>query len=187
MESNGRNKVCSVEHAGALDIRLRKLIHNPGKMLKPFIKEGMTVMDLGCGPGFFTLEMARMVGKNGKVTAVDLQDGMLDIVREKVKNANLKNIVEFHNCTSNKIGLSKTFDFILLFYMLHEVPDQLAFLQEVSSLCIPGGKVLIVEPKFHVAKNDFQKSKEIMIMIGNNVSDGPNIFLSRSVLLEKKV
>jgi ubiquinone/menaquinone biosynthesis C-methylase UbiE len=187
MESNGRNKVCSVERAGALDIRLRKLIHNPGKMLKPFIKEGMAVMDLGCGPGFFTIEMARMVGKNGKVTAVDLQDGMLDIVRKKVTNTNLENIVEFHNCSNNKIGLSKTFDFILVFYMLHEVPDQLAFLQEVLSLSIPGGKVLIVEPKFHVTKNDFEKAKETMKMIGYIVIEEPKIFLSRSVLLEKIV
>ena len=78
METNYKSKVCSVESAGALDIQLRKLIQNPGKILKPFIKEGMTVMDLGCGPGFFTIEMARMVGKNGNVTAVDLQEGMLN-------------------------------------------------------------------------------------------------------------
>ncbi|MGC1389836.1 MAG: class I SAM-dependent methyltransferase, partial [Bacteroidales bacterium] len=123
-----RNKVCSVEAAGALDLKLRKLIHNPSSILKPFIKEGMTVADLGCGPGFFTLEMARMVGKNGKVTAVDLQEGMLDIVRKKVSGTDLQNIIEFHNCHDNKIGLAKTFDFILVFYMLHEVPDQSAFL-----------------------------------------------------------
>jgi ubiquinone/menaquinone biosynthesis C-methylase UbiE len=74
MKSPERNRVCSVERAGALDISLRKLLQNPQKILKPFIKEGMTVADLGCGPGFFTIEMAKMVGNNGKVTAVDLQE-----------------------------------------------------------------------------------------------------------------
>lgn len=185
MALKGRNRVCSVERAGALDISLRKLIHNPQKMLKPFIKEGMTVMDLGCGPGFFTIEMAKMVGKNGKVTAVDLQEGMLEIVRKKVTDTDLQNIVEFHNCPDNKIGLSKTFDFILVFYMLHEVPDQTAFLQEVLTLLKPEGRVLIAEPKFHVTKNGFYNAKETMKKTGFKVVEEPEIFFSRSVLLEK--
>jgi ubiquinone/menaquinone biosynthesis C-methylase UbiE len=186
MKSPERNRVCSVERAGALDISLRKLLQNPQKILKPFIKEGMTVADLGCGPGFFTIEMAKMVGNNGKVTAVDLQEGMLDIVRKKVKNSKLQNIVEFHNCLNDKIGLSETFNFILIFYMLHEVPDQSAFLREVFSLLKPDGKVLIVEPKFHVSKTDFSNSEEILKSIGFDIIEKPKVFYSRSVVIRKR-
>ena len=187
MESTPRNNVCSVERAGALDISLRKLFQSPKRILKPYIKEGMTVADIGCGPGFFTIEMAKLVGHNGKVTAVDLQDGMLAIVRGKTENSNLRIIVEFHNCKDNKIGLSKTFDFILVFYMLHEVPDQTAFLTELNSLIKPGGKILIVEPKFHVTKNDFDNSGIKMQKAGFTVLDRPKIFFSRSVVLEKTI
>ena len=44
----------------------------------------MTALDVGCGPGFFTLDMARLVGESGQVIAADLQEGMLQIVRDKI-------------------------------------------------------------------------------------------------------
>jgi 2-polyprenyl-3-methyl-5-hydroxy-6-metoxy-1,4-benzoquinol methylase len=60
------NRVCPVELAGSLDSKIRKWFQNPKKILAPFIKEGMNVLDVGCGPGFFSVELAKMVGKNGK-------------------------------------------------------------------------------------------------------------------------
>jgi ubiquinone/menaquinone biosynthesis C-methylase UbiE len=185
MATTVRKSVCSVEHAGALDISIRKLFQNPRKILKPFVKEGMTAADIGCGPGFFTIEMAKIVGHYGTVTAVDLQEGMLKIVRRKTENTNLRNTVEFHNCQADNIGLAKTFDFILVFYMLHEVPDQKAFLTELNTIIKPAGKILIVEPKFHVRKSDFANSELIMQKAGFNVLAGPDVFFSRSVVLEK--
>ncbi len=186
MESIEKNKVCSVERAGTLDLRLRKLIQNPQKILKSYIKEGMTVLDMGCGPGFFSIEMAKMVVPGGKVVAADLQEGMLDIVKEKIKKSSLQNIIEIYKCQSDKIGLSKEFDFILIFYMLHEVPSQSTFLKEIYSLLKHDGKVLIVEPNFHVTKNDFNNSIEILKDIGFNIIEKPKIFFSRSVLINKR-
>jgi ubiquinone/menaquinone biosynthesis C-methylase UbiE len=186
MNSTERTKVCSVEHAGALDLRIRKLLHNPNKILKSYIHEDMTAFDIGCGPGFFTIEMAKMVGADGKVVAVDLQQGMLEIVKNKVANTTLQNRVEFHNCPNDKIGLSKLADFILVFYMLHEVPNQTAFLSEIYTLLKPNGKVLIVEPKFHVSKNDFNNSIKMMKTQGFEVVEEPKVFFSRSVLITRK-
>jgi ubiquinone/menaquinone biosynthesis C-methylase UbiE len=185
MESEQSNKVCGVERAGALDIRIRKLFHDPQKILKHYIVEGMTVLDTGCGPGFFTMEMAKMVGRSGKVTAADLQEGMLEIVKKKIVKSGLQNVIELHKCQNDKIGLSKEFDFILIFYMLHEVPDQTAFLKEIHSLLKSGGKVLISEPKFHVSKKDFNSSKELLKNIGFHIVAEPDVFFSRSVLLKK--
>ncbi len=65
--------VCPVEIAGMLDGKLRRWVHNPVKILSPLITEGMTVLDVGCGPGFFSIEMARLVGADGSVIAADLQ------------------------------------------------------------------------------------------------------------------
>jgi ubiquinone/menaquinone biosynthesis C-methylase UbiE len=185
METIERSKVCRVERAGALDGSLRKLFHNPRKIMEPFIKEGMTVFDLGCGPGFFTIEIAKIVGPAGKVVAADLQEGMLEIVKRKIENTSLQNIIELHKCQSDKIALSEKADFILIFYMLHEVPDQAAFLKEVHSLLKPNGKALIVEPKFHVTKDDFRKYREILKQIGFGIVEGPDVFFSRSVLINK--
>ena len=56
-------RVCPVEKADRLDTRIRRWLQNPQKILKPYIKEGMTVLDFGCGPGFFSVDMAQMVGR----------------------------------------------------------------------------------------------------------------------------
>ena len=75
--SDGNKRVCPVERAGSLDNRFRRWLQDPRKILSPHIKEGMTVLDLGCGPGYFTIDIAQMVGKSGRVIAADLQEGML--------------------------------------------------------------------------------------------------------------
>jgi ubiquinone/menaquinone biosynthesis C-methylase UbiE len=56
---------------------LRRLLQDPDKIVKPYVKEGMVVLDVGCGMGFFSLTLARLVGKTGKVVCVDLQDRMI--------------------------------------------------------------------------------------------------------------
>ena len=83
--SNRNNRVCPVERAGSLDNRVRKWLQNPKKILEPYITEGMIVLDVGCGPGFFSIDMAQMVGNSGRVIASDLQEGMLQKVRNKIE------------------------------------------------------------------------------------------------------
>ena len=80
MKNEENPYVCPSRHAGSLDNSFRRWLQNPQKILAPYIKEGMTVLDVGCGPGFFSVEIAKMVGKNGKVISADLQDGMLEKV-----------------------------------------------------------------------------------------------------------
>ena len=110
-------RVCPVERAGGLDNPLRRWLQRPEKLLRPYIKPGMTVLDLGCGPGFFTIEIARMLKGSGKVIAADLQQGMLDKVEQKIKNTELEPIVTLHRCKEKQIGLTEKADFILAFYM----------------------------------------------------------------------
>jgi ubiquinone/menaquinone biosynthesis C-methylase UbiE len=186
MKTAERNKICSVENAHALDLGIRKLVHHPQKILKPYIKEGMSVLDVGCGPGFFSIEMAKMLGGTGKLVAADLQEGMLRIVKKKISGTDLQKIIEFHQCLNDKIGLTQEFDFILVFYMLHEVPDQTIFLKELYTLLKPEGKVLLVEPKFHVTEKDFNKSIDLSENIGFEIIESPKVFFSRSVVMNKK-
>lgn len=89
----------------------------------------MTVLDVGCGPGFFSIAMAQMVGKSGRVIASDLQEGMLQKVKAKINGTELEERIVLHKCEENKIGLSESVDFVLLFYMVHEVPNKVVFFQ----------------------------------------------------------
>jgi len=187
MKNKKQNRICPVNNAGSLDNFIRRIIQNPQKMLKPYIKEGMIILDVGCGPGFFTVEIARMLNGTGKVIAADLQEGMLDKVRQKIKGTDLEHKIELHKCQSESIGITENVDFILVFYMVHEVPNQDLFLKELYSVLKSNGQLLIAEPKFHVSKNDFKIMEEKVKSLGFKIIDKPKIFFSRSVVLEKVV
>jgi len=181
-----RERVCPVENAGSLDGILRKWIHNPRKILRKYIKEGMTVLDIGCGPGFFSIEMAKMVGNKGKVIAADLQEGMLNIIRKKIKGKKIEKIIQLHKCEINKIKVNKKIDFILAFYVVHEIPNKQNFFKKVKSILKSEGTILFIEPKFHVSEEDFRKSIKIAQEAGLKPLKTKKIFLSRSILLKKK-
>ena len=183
--SNNNNRVCPVERAGILDNKLRRWLQNPQKILKPFIKEGMTVLDVGCGPGFFSVDMALMVGKSGRVIASDLQEEMLQKVSDKITGTELEKRIILTKCEQNTIGVSEYIDFVLLFYIVHEIPNQEDFFNEIGSRLNPNGQVLLVEPPFHVSRSAFEETVKKAENAGFVESKGPNIFLSKTRILKK--
>jgi ubiquinone/menaquinone biosynthesis C-methylase UbiE len=185
--SNEKNKrICPVEYAGGLDNSFRRLFQNPRKILKPFIHDGMTVLDLGCGPGFFSVEIAKMLKDSGKVIAADLQEGMLDRVRQKIRMTAWEQRVYLHKCQEDTIGVTEKVDFVLVFYMIHEVPNQDNLLKELKSILKPAGKIFIIEPKLHVSKKAFEEMIIIIKGIGFEIVDRPEVFFSRTALLAIK-
>jgi len=181
----GKGRVCPVERAGHLDNILRRWVQNPFKILSPYVKEGMTVLDFGCGPGYFTVVMAHMVGKAGRVIACDLQEEMLQKVRHNIQATALEERVTLHRCKENKIGLSEPLDFALAFYVVHETPNQGAFFEEFASILRPNGQVLVVEPPFHVSKSAFLKSIKAAQDAGFKSDKGPRVILSKTVVLKR--
>lgn len=176
--------VCPVEAAGGLDNKLRRWVQNPKNILNPFIKEGMSVLDLGCGPGYFSIEMAKMVTLSGKVIAADLQRGMLDKVKTKIENNELRKIIRLHQCEKDQIGLQEQVDFVFAFYMIHEVPNQTKLFDEIKSILKPNGYFLICEPKFHVNKHNFSDMINKLHVSGFNIIQSPKVSFSRTVLMQ---
>jgi ubiquinone/menaquinone biosynthesis C-methylase UbiE len=183
--SNDNTNVCPVEKSGSLDSKIRRWLQNPQKILGPYVREGTEVLEIGCGPGFFTMDMARMVRKSGRVVAVDLQEGMLQKVKEKIRLSGEELNIELHKCESDRIGVSGEFDFVFLFYVVHELPDQESCFRELSSLLRKDGRILIVEPPMHVSKQAFAEMLDIAGKIGFVVVDRPKMFPNKVVVLGK--
>ena len=183
--SDGSKRVCPVERAGSLDSRIRRWVQDPQKILGPYIEEGMTVLDLGCGPGFFSIDMAQMVGESGRVIASDLQEEMLQMVRDKIQGTELEARITLHRCEENKIGVSENVDFVLAFYIFHEVPNQDGFLEEITAILNPNGQVLIVEPPFRVSKAAFEETLLKAGDAGFSVVDRPKVLFSKAAVLKK--
>ncbi len=180
-----KGDVCSHTYAFFLDNFFRRIFQNPKKIVGEYISEGATVIDLGCGPGYFTMDMARLVGPSGKVIAVDLQKEMLEKTREKAKRLSLEDRITFHNCPQDQIGLNKDIkaDFILAYYMVHETPDHLKFLMEIKTLLKEKGKFLLVEPPFHVTKKQFHTIARDAETAGFKILGSPSKKGGRSLLL----
>ncbi len=178
-----KTDLCPASHAGFLATSLRGWVQDPEKIMDGLIKPGYTVADIGCGPGFFTLPMARMVGKNGTVIAADLQQEMLEKLRARAAAKRLKNTIQYHLCEPERIGIVRRVDFILAFYMVHEVPDPGGFFREAKGLIKPDGRFLYVEPKFHVSKQEFRTMLGKAEAAGWRVVRFPKVLFSRSVLL----
>jgi ubiquinone/menaquinone biosynthesis C-methylase UbiE len=172
MSNEKRPYVCPAEFAGSLDNPLRRLFHNPRKILGPFINKGMTVLDLGCGPGYFTGEIAKLVGEEGRVIAADLQEKMLIKMAGKMKGMGVEQRVELHKCSEDKIGIMKKVDFVLAFWMVHEVPDQLRMFEELRNI--------------HVSGRSFSKTIAFSEAAGFEIIERPNVVISRSALLSVK-
>ncbi len=136
-------------------IRLRRLLHNPEKIVGPYVQPGMTVMDVGCGMGMFSIAMAKMVGEQGRVIAVDLQQKMLDVLRRRAERAGVADRIQLHKCEQDRLGVDAQVDFALAFMMVHEVPDQRRLLGEIHGCLKPGGKLLVAEPRLHVSGTAF--------------------------------
>src|SRR5512140_3718249 len=84
---------------------LRRLIHNHEKILASLVSNGMTVLDIGPGMGFFTLPLAKMVGPNGKVVGVEVQESMLDGLQSRARAAQLAERIITRLCQPTSLGL----------------------------------------------------------------------------------
>src|SRR5690348_3706364 len=147
------HRVCPGWAGYLLASPLRRLLHDPQVILKPYVVEGMTVLEPGPGMGFFTLELARLVGPKGRVIAVDLQPKMLEGLMRRAHKVNLDGRIHTRRAVGEHLGiddLQTSVDFALAFAMIHEVARPDVLLSDIHDALKPAAKLLLAEPQRHV-------------------------------------
>lgn len=169
-----------------IDNRFRRLLHKPEAILTPYVQDEMTVMDFGCGMGFFSITMANLVGARGRVIAVDLQQQMLDVLRKRADQAGLARRIRTHRCQVDALEIDEAVDFAFAFYAAHEVPDMPALLGDLRRCLRPGAQFLLVEPIGHVTLKRFHEMVSLAESNGFSPTARPSIRLSHAALLTKQ-
>lgn len=181
--------VCPVWVGYLLASPLRNLLHSPRKILGPYVEKGMTVLDVGCAMGFFSLPLAELVGPDGRVICVDLQEKMIRSLDRRASKAGLGNRIETHVCRKDSLNLDQLrdkIDFALLFAVVHEVPDPKRLFSEINRMLKPGGTALVVEPKGHVSAKRFETTVSIAAQNGFEATQRPSIKRTHAALLAKE-
>ena len=179
--------ICPWWYAYTFDHRGRRLFHKAEVMFADYVKEGMTVLDVGCGMGFFSIGMAGLVGDAGKVIAVDVQQEMLDVMLKRASNVGLENRILPRLCRPDNLSIREEVDFALCFWMVHEVPNKLRFFSQIRSSLKRSAKFLVVEPKLHVSLRSFLGMVDVAKSSGFSVCGSPGVRLSLTALLKAGV
>ena len=103
---------------------IRRLFEPPQRLIKPYVKKGQVVADLGCGSGYYTLALAELVGPKGKVYAVDLSKNCIQSLGKKAKKGGYRNI-EAHASSASDVSFIKdrSVDFVLANGLLCSMAD----------------------------------------------------------------
>jgi ubiquinone/menaquinone biosynthesis C-methylase UbiE len=180
-----QDRVCPWWFVYTFDNPLRRFLHDPSTLLAPYVREGMTVADIGCGRGYFSLAMAGMVGDAGAVIAVDIQRKMLDMMQKRAVHAGVAGRLRSVLATPDDIGIREPVDFVLAFWMAHEVEDTPRFFDQVFSILKKQGTMLIAEPKMHVGRRRFGEIVQAARDAGFRDRGAPTVRFSRAALLER--
>ncbi len=168
---------------------MRRLLHDPQKILGPYVGSGMTVLDVGCGMGFFSLALAKMVGSEGRVVAIDLQPKMIQVLNRRAAKEGLSGSIDARlSQTKDRLGideLASSVNFVLAFSVIHELSDKPGIVGQIHEVLIPSGRFLLAEPRAHISADDFAQTEEIVQRAGFTIVDHPAIKGCYALLLEK--
>lgn len=151
------------------------------------LQEGMNVLDAGCGPGRVSIPLAKKVGPQGSVTALDIQNEMLNRVREKAEKQGIKNISYINAGLGSGVLKDNAYDRATLVTVIGEIPDQKKALQEIFTVLKPGGLLSITETLFDPHYQRINKILDLAESVGfkkkNIVSDR----FSYNLIIQKPV
>lgn len=181
--------VCPVWVGYLLLSPFRKLLEHPGKVLGPFVRPGMTVLEPGCAMGFFTLPLAQMVGPSGRVIAVDIQPAMLDVLSRRALKAGLAERIQIRTAGQGGLclgDLGHAVDFAAALHVVHEMASPKVFFDDVRLALKPGGRLLVIEPRGHVSAESFGQMAALAEKAGFEADPAYSNLKKRKLLLVSK-
>ena len=149
----------------------------------------MVVLEPGPGMGFFTLELARRVGPQGRVIAVDVQPEMIEALVRRAKKAGLADRIDARQPRDERLGVEDyqgKVDFALAFAMVHEVPKPDVLFADIRDALKAGGQLLFAEPAGHVRIEAFERNLELARSAGFTLRSWPVIRRSHAAVLERR-
>ncbi len=151
-----KNQISAEQQSGTLYDKMHlwmiSLIHDglyglyvdPRKLLKAAgVASGQTVLEVGCGPGFFTLPAAEIVGHGGHLYSIDLNPAAVHRVRQKVKEKGFTNVEVFEGDVARTGLPDGSIDNVFLFGIIRSLKDFDALLLEMHRVLKPGGLLAV--------------------------------------------
>lgn len=165
---------------------VRKLLHDPKKIILPFIEKGMNVLEIGPGMGWFSLPIAHAVGPEGKLYAVDIQQRMLDGVHRRAEKAGVASRIECRLSNEASLpvdDLKETVSVTFAFAAVHEIPCKDRLFQQIHTAMIPAGTMIMMDPERHCSRDEFKESVAAAEACGFAARPGPELRRYHSAVL----
>jgi ubiquinone/menaquinone biosynthesis C-methylase UbiE len=144
----GRTIATTMHYSGAdwLTRESRQREEDCKRLLKELnVKPGQTICDMGCGNGFYTIQLAKLTGKKGKVYAVDIQQEMLDLLKRRARTAKVENIEPLLGTETDPRLPENSLDLMLMVDVYHEFSQPEAMLKAIRKSLKPAGRIALVE------------------------------------------
>jgi ubiquinone/menaquinone biosynthesis C-methylase UbiE len=167
---------------------LRERSVRPGDLLGDHVSEGMTVLDAGCAMGFFSIPLAKLVGKHGRVICIDLQKRMLQTLERRARRRGLAGRIDTRQCSAGSLmadDLKGMVDFALAFAVVHESPCRVVFISELYRCLKQNGALIIGEPKGQVSEKTFNETVDDAVEIGFTFEKKTELSSYRYAVLRK--
>jgi ubiquinone/menaquinone biosynthesis C-methylase UbiE len=164
----------------------RKVVQSAKKTFGYCLSPGMTVLEVGPGMGFFSLDVARIIGPQGRLVCVDVQRRMIEALRARAARAGLLQTIEARLCAPNSLGvddLNGVVDLALVLFVAHEVHDRPGLFRQIRSTLKPDGRLFLAEPKAHVNHALFDEIEAAALEAGFNPVERPRVFRARAALM----
>lgn len=157
---------------------LRRFLEPARPLLAPYVRSGMTVLEPGCGFGYFSLPLARLVGPSGHVHCLDVEPRAISRLRRRAASAGLTDRITAEACEGTDLGrhdLDGAVDVVVVMHVLHEFEDLPGFLDQAKAKLRSEGRMLVVEPKGHVTTSQFDAMMALSAQRGFVVADRPDL------------